>query len=288
MGSYWKRWVGLAVFAVVLVAAFIYLGEWQLDRHEQKVAENELVVAQQQAPPVAASEVFAGGVSEEDEFRRVTVTGTFHPEHALQVRARTAEGLPGYEMVVPMETTEGAWVLVNRGFAAREADGSTPTPEQIPAPPTGTVEVEGYTMASESGPNSARTPAEGTVRVINVDSIAAWADLPLQDGYVNATSMTPGQEGAFVPVPLPELTEGPHMSYAVQWFAFALIGVGGTFILIGKDIRELRAKRQGGRGTGAAGTAGAGPQVIDAETPVDTVDRAGASAASAPATAARD
>lgn len=244
MATYWKRWLGLAIFAVVLVAAFLRLGEWQLNRLEERREQNATVVAQQEAPVAAFDDVFGDPVTEAEQFRRVEVRGTFDANAQLQVRFRSNDGASGYEVVAPLQAADGSWVLVNRGFVPRAANGSIPAPEELPDPPTGPVTVRGYVMASEPGPDSARTPASGSVRVVNTEAIAAWSSLPLVDGYLNATEMDPPQDGVFVPVALPELDEGPHMSYAVQWFSFATIGVVGTFILIGKDTREILGKRR--------------------------------------------
>ena len=260
MGTYWKRWVGLVIFAAVLVASFIRLGEWQLDRRETKHERNAVIVAQQQEPVASFGEAFGGTITPDRQYRRVSVQGTFDPDHQLQVRYRSNEGRSGYEVVVPLRTTTGTWVLVDRGFGLRPRSGPLPDPSTIPPPPTGLVTVEGYVMANESGPQNAAVPAGGSVRLIDPTAIAAWSGLPLVNGYLSATSLTPAQDGGLVPVALPELSEGPHMSYALQWFSFALIGVVGTFILIGKDAREIitgrrqrRSDESGARPTGSAG-----------------------------------
>ncbi len=248
MGRYWKRWVGLVVFAAVLVTTFVQLGLWQLRRLDQRRERNAVVVAQQQAPVATESEVLADPVTSDERFRRVTLEGTFDADHQLQVRARTANGSQGWEAVVPLHTTEGRWVLVDRGFVARELGEGLPAPDTVAAPPAGTVRVEGYVMVAERGTPASVTPAEGSVRLIDPAAIAAWSGLPLVDGYVSVTATTPAQGGGFTPVPLPPLDEGPHMSYAVQWFSFATIGTVGTFILIGRDIVEIRTRRSAGTG----------------------------------------
>ena len=256
MGTYWKRWIGLVIFAVVLVGAFLRLGDWQLERREQKQQRNDVLVSQQQAPVATFEEVFGDVVTADDAFRRVRVQGTFDPDHQLQVRYRTNEGVSGYEVVVPLHTNTGQWVLVERGSAPRPNSGPLPDPASIPAPPTGVVTVEGYVLPAEPGPEDAVRPEGGSVRLVDPAAIGAWADLPLVDGYLSTTSMTPSQDGGLVPVALPEMSEGPHMAYAVQWFSFAVIGVVGTFILIGKDAREMlthRRRRPGSEDPGPAG-----------------------------------
>ncbi|SDB90938.1 Cytochrome oxidase assembly protein ShyY1 [Raineyella antarctica] len=250
MGTYWKRWVGLVIFAVVLVTAFVRLGEWQLNRLETKRERNATVVAQQKAPVASFAEAFQGSITPDKQYRRVSVQGTFDPAHQLQVRYRTSDGRSGYEVVAPLRTTSGDWLLVDRGFTPRPASGPLPDAGSIPPPPSGVVTVEGYVMADETGPANATAPADGSVRLVNPPAIAAWSGLPLVDGYLNTTSTTPADGSGLVPVALPELTEGPHMSYAIQWFSFALIGVVGTFILIGKDAREIITGRRRRRAAG--------------------------------------
>lgn len=253
VGTYWKRWVGLVIFAVVLVGSFVRLGEWQLDRREQKQQRNDVMVAQQAAPVAAFDEVFGGPITDQDAYRRVRVQGTFQPDHQLQVRYRSNGGVSGYEIVVPLRTSTGQWVLVNRGFAPRPSSGPLPDPASLPAPPTGLVTVEGYVMPAETGPEDAIRPEGASARLINPAAIGTWSDLPLVDGYLSVTSMDPPQAGGLVPVELPEQTEGPHMAYAVQWFSFAVIGIVGTFILIGKDTREMIGRRRRGPATGRDG-----------------------------------
>lgn len=250
VGTYWKRWVGLVIFAVVLVTAFVRLGQWQLDRRDQKRERNAVIVAQQRAPVASFDEAFAGRITPDKQYRRVSVQGTFDATHQLQVRYRTNNGAMGYEVVAPLRTTSGKWLLVDRGFGERQAMGALPAASSLPAPPTGVVTVEGYVLADEPGSANAVDPVDGSTRLINPPAIAAWSKLPLVDGYLSATSIRPPQEGNLVPVALPELTEGPHMSYAMQWFSFAIIGVVGTFILIGKDAREIIAGRRRQPATG--------------------------------------
>ncbi len=254
METYWKRWVALVIFAVVLVTTFIQLGDWQLRRMAEKRARNATIVAQQQEPVASFDGVFGREITADRQYRKVRVEGTFDPAHQVQVRYRSNNGDTGYEVVVPLRTTSGAWVLVDRGFAAKPSAGPLPAASSIPAPPAGVVTVEGYVTADEPGQPNAIVPVDGSTRLVNPPAIATWSGLPLVDGYLNATSITPAQEGGLVPVALPELSEGPHLSYAIQWFCFAAIGIGGTFILIGKDAREIITGRRKRRAGAAAET----------------------------------
>jgi cytochrome oxidase assembly protein ShyY1 len=54
---------------------------------------------------------------------------------------------------------------------------------------------------------------------------------------------TPGQDTLRPPrpIPAPVLDEGPHLSYAVQWFIFTLCAAGGWFAVVRRQLREQRA-----------------------------------------------
>ncbi|WP_194793184.1 SURF1 family protein [Raineyella fluvialis] len=210
MGTYWKRWVGLVIFAVVLVTAFIQLGDWQLRRLGEKRARNATIVSQQQAPVADFAEVFGQPISPDKQYRRVRVEGTFDASHQVQVRYRTTtDGTTGYEVVVPLQTTAGQWVLVDRGFAPRPKDGPLPDAASIPAPPSGVVTIEGYVTADEPGPQNAIVPVDGSTRLVNPPAIAAWSGRPLVDGYLNATSIAPAQEGGSHPSRCPNSAKDP-------------------------------------------------------------------------------
>ena len=76
---------------------------------------------------------------------------------------------------------------------------------------------------------------------------------PLVNGYIGATTSTPAATDGLVPVHPPELTEGSHFSYALQWFAFAGIAAFGLVVLIRSDLRDRRrAAAEAARAAAAA------------------------------------
>ncbi|WP_203566813.1 SURF1 family cytochrome oxidase biogenesis protein [Aestuariimicrobium ganziense] len=239
MRKLWIRWLALAVFVAVLAAVFVRLGEWQIHRLEQRRETNARVVAHQQQPVKPWDEVFTGPISDDQQWQRVSVTGTFDPDHMLTVRYRNVADQAGVEVVTPLVTSDGQVVLVNRGFLPRPKN----TLDAVsPTPPAGEVTVVGYVRRNEVGKANAITPVQNTVRLINSPAIAAWLGKPVVDGHIQAISTTPADDPSFQLVPPPSLDEGPHLSYAVQWFVFTLIAVGGAVILIRGDLRERRKK----------------------------------------------
>lgn len=238
MARVWVRWLLLAAFVVALGFTFVSLGNWQLDRLDQRRDRNASVVAHEQADVLTFEQAFSHAIAETDQWQRVRVTGTFLADKQLQVRYRSFADQTGWELVTPLRTTTGATVLVDRGFIARPANEDFP--KTYPAPPTGQVEVLGYVRRNEVGKPNATTPAEGTVRLIDSEAIAAWLGEPLVNGYISAITLTPPQGAELQPITPPSLDEGPHLSYALQWFSFAAIAGFGLGLLIRNDLRDRK------------------------------------------------
>lgn len=253
----WVRWTILVLFVIVLGTAFVLLGRWQLDRLEERRLHNARTVANEQAPVRPWTEVFDRPIGETDQWQRVEAVGVFDADHQFVVRFRSGVGADGgtakgYEVVTPLRTDAG-WVLVDRGFV--EVPSGQPLPTVAPPPPTGTVRVVGHVRRNEEGGDSAIRPSDGQVRLINAPALATALPYPVSDGYIAAITVDPPQAGGFRPVPLPELSDGPHFWYAVQWFMFAAIGVTGIVVFIRGDLRERRAATAADHAKGPGGNA---------------------------------
>lgn len=239
MRRYWIRWIGLLVFVVVLGGVFVRLGEWQIHRLDQRRASNAIVVANEAAPIVDYTEVFGRPITDADQWRRVSVTGEFMTDRQLQVRYRSNSGDTGSEILTPLRTTSGDILLVSRGFLSRSQTG-----DAVPPAPTGTVTLTGNVRRNERGTTAQLTPNEDTIRLISAPVISQWLGQPTVDGYLGLLTITPEQDGNLVAVKPPELSEGPHFWYAVQWFMFTGIALTGLVVFIRGDVKSLRAARR--------------------------------------------
>jgi cytochrome oxidase assembly protein ShyY1 len=237
----WLRWVLLIVFVAVLGAAFVTLGNWQLDRLAQRKERNATTIANEQKPIQPYEQVFTRPITDADQWQRVEARGAFDAEHQFVVRYRSNGGADGYEVVTPLRTPSGA-VLVDRGFIPLER--GTRIPSVAPAPPTGEVTVVGHVRRNERGRRAATTPAGTQVRLINSDAIAATLPYGIESGYIGLLTVQPEQQGGFQPIQLPDLSDGPHFWYAVQWFLFTAIGVAGIVVFIRGDLRARREERE--------------------------------------------
>ena len=246
MKSTWVRWAFMTAFVVALGFTFVNLGQWQLDRLDQRRDRNASTAEHENAPIQSFEEAFGQPILDSDQWQRVEVRGTFLADKQLQARYRSFDGKTGWELVTPLQTAGGQVVLVDRGFVERPAGQDFP--KVFPAPPAGEVHVVGYVRRNEQGNTNQMTPTENTVRLINSDTLTQELGLPLVNGYLSLIEVTPAQSAELVPITPPPPTEGPHWSYAMQWFAFTAIAGVGLVILIRNDIKDRkRAKERASR-----------------------------------------
>ena len=229
------------MFVAVLAVIFVNLGEWQLDRLAQRKERNATTIANEQKPVQPYEQVFTRPITDADQWQRVEARGTFDAEHQFVLRYRSNGDADGYEVVTPLRTATGV-VLVDRGFIRLERGARIPA--VAPAPPTGEVTVLGHVRRDEKGRRAAITPVGNQMRLINSKAIAATLPYPIASGYIGLLTVQPEQQGGLQPIQLPELSEGPHFWYAVQWFMFTAVAVAGIVVFIRSDLRARREERE--------------------------------------------
>jgi surfeit locus 1 family protein len=209
------------VVAVLSVAvAAIGLGRWQLRRLRERRASNSILIDARQRPPI---ELTSGGGPETpiDSGRRVVAHGTFQPRDEIVLRGRVQNDGPGLQVVTPFVLDSGGVLWVVRGFIA-SPDAVTP-PDTIPPPIAGRVTINGLALAvpvtrdsgallQHNGHTSWQRLDRATLSRLRAGSLPVYLLLA-------GDSTGPGQ---LATIPPPELTDGPHLSYAIQWFGIAL------------------------------------------------------------------
>ena len=236
-----RRWVVLAVVVALLAYAAWWLGEWQFGRLEDRKASNAVVRVNEGLSPAPVDRVLdpARDPAPDQEWRLVTATGTYAPEDTVIVRYRTRDGAPGVDVVVPLVTDAGPSLLVDRGWLATEAAGSA-TPD-VPAPPSGEVTITGWVRANGSGDSVAVEQQQ--TRAVSSDTIGPALGREVYGGFVDLRTESPEPAQALEPVELPELDNGPHFFYGLQWWFFGVLAVGGFGYLVFDEWRGGPARR---------------------------------------------
>lgn len=239
-----RRTIAFLVFALAVAAVCVRLGLWQLDRRAERRAFNAAIVDKLGAAPVAWRAHEHGDA--DDRWTRVTLTGVADYARERVLASRTRDGSPGVHLLTPLRPLDGGdAVLVNRGWVYAP-DGMSVDPARWREGDT--LTVTGYVGAFASAPGAAMAnPRGGTplLRQLDRDLVARALPYPLARVPVLATEAraTPPHAGEHpARLPLPTIDEGPHLGYAIQWFAFAAIAVVGVTVI------ALRGARGEGRG----------------------------------------
>jgi cytochrome oxidase assembly protein ShyY1 len=240
-----RRWIGFALFVLVLAGICVRLGFWQLHRLEHRLDTNDRIREHFAAAPAPLDEVVPRGrdVTQAEEWTRVTVTGTYDADHELTVKFTVRDGAPGADVVTPLVLSDGTAVLVDRGWVPTKNTGERPT--SIPAPPPGVVTITGWLRPDNGAREAAVTPSEGQVRAVSSVGLESYVGRDLRHGYVNLRSQQPAAEKGLELEPKPDLGQGPHFFYALQWWFFALLAVSGYVyfaIVERRERREAQAK----------------------------------------------
>ena len=231
-----RRWLGFTAVVIVSIVAFGLLSLWQWHRAEDKRDQRiELQNALAATPlPLEEVSITEGAIDDVDQWRHVTVTGTYLPNTQVLVRKRPLDSHNGFWAMTALRAADGTVVWVNRGWLPTAGDAlSTP---DVAAPPSGTVDVTGYLRPFENADSGANAglPA-GQVAAVAPALLPSVSD-PFS-GYIQLQESSPAEDD-LVALPLPDVDESRNISYAVQWLIFAFVAVGGWFFFLRREAIE--------------------------------------------------
>jgi surfeit locus 1 family protein len=234
-----RRLLGVTALALVLVAAMLALGWWQLSRYD---ASQQAASAQARAAAVAAAPVPLTSVLRADQAfpadgvsTKVSVTGRYgSAADQFLVRGHRLAGRVGYWVLTPLRVHRSAILVVRGWVPSRHA----PTPI-----PTERVHVTGWLEPPQAAPVGPPTgPARATRVLSDISTAVLVSRVPydLYSGYVVLSAQAPPDPllaKAGLPVPPPSSAAGwRNLAYAGQWLLFA----GFVVFMWWRFIREPR------------------------------------------------
>jgi cytochrome oxidase assembly protein ShyY1 len=230
----------VSYFALLIVFAIAcgFLSHWQFERRLERVDENELVAAHFDATPQPLADVLPelDSYDHNQEWVPVEMTGHYLVEEQLLVRARPFNGQPGFEILTPFETDSGEVFIVDRGWIPTGAEQDSP--DHVPAAPTGEITVTARLKPGERE-IPGRSAPDGQIATIHLPTFAT--ELGTDRTYTGAYGLLRSESVAAETgelTPKPELTEGNHLSYAVQWIVFAIIAAVGLVYGLREEFKE--------------------------------------------------
>ena len=203
-----RRDVGLAAIAVAVAGLCVWAAFWQLDRLHQRRTRNAVLAARLALPPLPVRRDITADSARQ---RRVVAQGVYDFSAERTWPGRSFQGTPGVALVTPLRLADGSAVLVDRGWV--------PSPDAFHVDHTLYREPDTVTVTG-----IALIPPRGRGDV----AVAGYLPFVVQLESPDPTRGLPRRW------PPPTFDDGPHLSYVIQWFSFALIALVGTAVLIRK------------------------------------------------------
>jgi len=228
--------VGLVV-ALLIAAICVAAGVWQFDRLRQRRERNATLFAARARPLL---EVNGSLLADSARDRRLQARGVYDYARERLWRARSYQGVPGVDLVTPLRLADGAAVLVDRGWA--------------PSPDAYHLDQPAYREGDSAvvlGLGMLAPRARGDVDPTALQDSVPYRLLPfVVQQLPSAAALDHPLPPGLIRWSIPELSDGPHLSYAIQWFSFAVIIVVGSVALARKRAAEAELALRGrGRGT---------------------------------------
>jgi cytochrome oxidase assembly protein ShyY1 len=238
-----RRWLLLLLAVVLFAYACLLLGRWQWHRLESKKTGNAIIRTNEKADPVPVDQVLAHGVDppDRDQYAVVSATGTYDASKTVVIRYQTRDGNPGVDVVVPLMTDSGTALLVDRGWFATANQGLTDA-SQVPAPPPGRVTVTGWVRQDADG--SSAQVVNASARAISSAEIEPAIGVPAYGGFVQLLTESPRAATPLAKADPPDLSNGPHFFYALQWWFFGILGLFGYGYLAWEEVTGRGAQRR--------------------------------------------
>ena len=238
-------WLAAHLLVLVLAASLSSLGFWQLNRLEQTKKHNQELWTKMKQEPKSLAELaheydFDNDI-EQLAYLPVKLYGHFDPSYEILLRGRSYSGQAGYNILSPFITDDYA-IMVERGWVPIQYN-NPPIKEALAA--TDKLTIIGKIYPSQAAPTNwtaalAPKDPEGELKIMayaNIKRIAKQLPYELVNFYIKLEQQIPAQSKDLPLALIPEkLDNDNHFSYAMQWFAFVLIGLVGYALIIRKRI----------------------------------------------------
>lgn len=237
-----RRWAPWLALVLIFAIATSLLSWWQFARREERVEKIQQVVDNYDNQPIAFEEISwqldESGLAAM-EWQPVMLEGNYLPNRTILVRNRPLNGQPGYLQLVPFQLKSGELVIIERGWLPTGSDKSLPDLNPIPVDTSKSLIVRLRSSEADLG----KAAVEGQVASIHLptlaETLAGDGDL-ITDFYGRLVSENPASSEYPFLMPKPSLSEGNHLSYAIQWIVFGAMAFWAFIWAYRNDRRLVR------------------------------------------------
>lgn len=224
-----------SLIALLLIVGCLWAAQWQYHRGVARHARNAVIETNSSMKTVSLTSVLT--TPQAHEWQPVTTEGSFDASSQILLRNRYSEGVYGFELLTRFTNTTGQTFWVDCGWV-KAGENATTQPE-LPPLPTGQVTIVGRLRLDSSLPRGSffaipSNKSDGLVSKANAQSGSTTETFYIDLLGGSDSALTPE-----VPAQLPELSDGPHMAYALQWVFFGGLVVYGRF-LIRRDVLSIK------------------------------------------------
>ena len=215
--------------ALALIALCVWASQWQYQRGVARHHRNSIIAAHVAQAPVTLEQISSDLPAA--EWRKVSVQGRFDPTHQILLRDRYFEGKYGFDLLTLFTDIAGKTFWIDRGWIP-PGESAAAAPKLPPTFP-GIVSIVGRVRLDQSLPQGsffAISPSQSG-KLIQRWNAQAKTSVQTESFYLDLLEVSVPAMLPSAPVQLPELTDGPHLAYALQWIFFAGLIVYGRILL---------------------------------------------------------
>lgn len=212
--------------AIALVLLCLWAAQWQYQRGVDRHARNVLIAEQSQLPPIEFQNLL--GDIADYEWRKITLKGSFDDKNQILLRNRYHDGMYGFEQLTLFVFDERK-IWVDRGWVKAGSDATVPP--QLQPTNEGLISIDGRLRLDSSLPRGKFFAVANDSERNLVSQLDARRGIQTEKFYIDLISASDDSMNPDVPVELPELSDGPHMAYALQWLFFAGLVIYGRRLI---------------------------------------------------------
>jgi cytochrome oxidase assembly protein ShyY1 len=212
--------------ALVLVFLCFWAAQWQYHRGIDRHARNTLIAEQSQLSAVKFQNL-TGDIANY-EWREISLEGSFDNKNQILLRNRYFEGVYGFEQLT-LFVFDSRKIWVDRGWI--KAGSNATIPPQLQPTSENVVSINGRLRLDSSLPQGKFFAVSNDSERNLISQLDARQGIQTEEFYIDLISATDSSMNPDVPVELPELSDGPHMAYALQWVFFAGLVIYGRWLI---------------------------------------------------------